>query len=100
MRNYCAAYSSDEHGVSLTTFFNRVDKYEPNILVIRNTNKEVTGFTVLIFVCLSLVCPLLYHIYNFKVFGAYCSASWVKRNMPDEHGRVGGVTRMGYGSWF
>ena len=37
------AYSSDEHGVSLTTFFNRVDKYEPNILVIRNTNKEVTG---------------------------------------------------------
>jgi len=54
------AYSSDEHGVSLTTFFNRVDKYEPNILVIRNTNKEV--------------------------FGAYCSASWVKRNMKDDQG--------------
>jgi len=54
------AYSSDEHGVSLTTFFNRVDKYEPNILVIRNTNKEV--------------------------FGAYCSTSWGQRNMKDDQG--------------
>ena len=35
------AYSSNEHGVSLTTFFTRVDKYEPSIIVIRNSNKEV-----------------------------------------------------------
>jgi len=54
------AYSSDEHGVSLTTFFNRVDKYEPSILVIRNINKEV--------------------------FGAYCSTSWGQRNMKDDQG--------------
>ena len=35
------AYSSNEHGVSLTTFFNRVDKYEPTILVIRTSDMEV-----------------------------------------------------------
>jgi len=54
------AYSSNEHGVSLTTFFNRVDKYEPTIIVIRNTNKEV--------------------------FGAYCSTSWGQRNQKDDKG--------------
>jgi len=54
------AYSSDEHGVSLTTFFNRVDKYEPTIMVIKNTNKEV--------------------------FGAYCSSSWAQRNCKDDKG--------------
>jgi len=54
------AYSSDEHGVSLTTFFTMVDKYEPSILVVRNTNKEV--------------------------FGAYCSTSWGQRNQKDDQG--------------
>ena len=37
-----AAYSSNEHGVSLTTFFNRVDKYEPSIIVVRTSDKEVS----------------------------------------------------------
>eukprot|EP00092_Neocalanus_flemingeri_P037875 GFUD01041228.1.p1 GENE.GFUD01041228.1~~GFUD01041228.1.p1 ORF type:complete len:554 (-),score=152.51 GFUD01041228.1:339-2000(-) len=54
------AYSSNEHGVSLTTFFNRVDKYEPTIMVIRTTNKEV--------------------------FGAYCSTSWGQRNQKNDKG--------------
>jgi len=54
------AYSSNEHGVSLTTFYNRVDKYEPTILVIRTTKKEV--------------------------FGAYCSTSWAQRNQKDDKG--------------
>jgi len=54
------AYSSNEHGVSLTTFFNRVDKYEPTILVIRTSEMEV--------------------------FGAYCSTSWAQRNQKDDKG--------------
>jgi len=54
------AYSSNEHGVSLTTFFNRVDKYEPSIIVIRNSQMEV--------------------------FGAYCSTSWSQRNQKDDKG--------------
>jgi len=54
------AYSSNEHGVSLTTFFNRVDKYEPTIIAVRTTDKEV--------------------------FGAYCSTSWGQRNQKDDKG--------------
>ena len=47
------AYSSNEHGVSLTTFFTRVDKYEPSIIVIRNSNLEVVWFSLTF--CLSCV---------------------------------------------
>merc|ERR1711910_219632 len=54
------AYSSNEHGVSLTTFFTRVDKYEPSIIVIRNSNLEV--------------------------FGAFCSTTWGQRNQKDDKG--------------
>ena len=62
------AYSSNEHGVSLTTFFNRVDKYEPSIMVIRNTNKEVgllfhrsfifVCFFILLFYLVLLFCTI------------------------------------------
>ena len=44
-------YSSNEHGISLTTFYHRSEQYEPTILVIKTTEGEV--------------------------FGAYCSTSWV-----------------------
>ena len=42
-----AAYSSNEHGVSLTTFFNRVDKYEPTVIVVRTSNMEVSPGDIL-----------------------------------------------------
>ena len=54
------AYASNTHGVSLTTFFNRVDKYEPTILIVKTSNREV--------------------------FGAYCSTSWAERNQKDSKG--------------
>ena len=62
---FSPAYSSNEHGVSLTTFFNRVDKYEPTIIAVRTTDKEVGSvlLTLLGLVDSSrllLSCPLLY----------------------------------------
>ncbi|ODN04600.1 TBC1 domain family member 24 [Orchesella cincta] len=53
-------YTSDEHGCSLTTFFNRVENHEPTILIIKTTTDEV--------------------------FGAYCSSMWAVRNQKDERG--------------
>jgi len=34
-------YSSNEHGISLTTFYTRSEKYEPTILLIKTTEGEV-----------------------------------------------------------
>jgi hypothetical protein len=34
-------YSSNEHGISLNTFYNKSEKYEPTILVIKTTEGEV-----------------------------------------------------------
>lgn len=54
------AYSSNEHGISLTTFYTRCEKYEPTILVIKTTQGEV--------------------------FGAYCSTTWAERNLKNDKG--------------
>ena len=35
------AYSSDEHGTSLSTFYNRAEQYEPTVLVIKAKTGEV-----------------------------------------------------------
>ncbi|XP_064078720.1 GTPase-activating protein skywalker-like isoform X4 [Macrobrachium nipponense] len=53
-------YTTEEHGCSLTTFFQRVEKHEPTLMCIRTTNDHV--------------------------FGAYCSTAWAQRNITDEYG--------------
>ncbi|KAF4523265.1 hypothetical protein B566_EDAN006888 [Ephemera danica] len=53
-------YTTEEHGCSLTTFFVRVEKHEPTILIIKTCAGEV--------------------------FGAYCSTMWMERNMKDDKG--------------
>lgn len=53
-------YTTEEHGCSLTTFFQRVEKYEPTLLCIRTLDDYV--------------------------FGAYCSAPWAQRHHKDEFG--------------
>ncbi|XP_045130789.1 GTPase-activating protein skywalker-like isoform X2 [Portunus trituberculatus] len=53
-------YTTEEHGCSLTTFFQRTEKYEPTLLCIRTTNDNV--------------------------FGAYCSTAWAQRHCKDEFG--------------
>ncbi|CAG7717920.1 unnamed protein product [Allacma fusca] len=53
-------YTTEEHGCSLTTFFNRVDNHEPTILLIKTTTDEI--------------------------FGAYLSSQWSTRNTRDERG--------------
>ena len=54
------AYSSDNDGFSLKTFYNKSEMYEPTVLVIKTTKGDV--------------------------FGAYCSTSWRERNTKDEKG--------------
>lgn len=54
------AYSSNEHGLSMQTFYARSELYEPTILVIRTTNQEI--------------------------FGAYCSTTWAQRNLKNDRG--------------
>ena len=56
----CLAYSTDNDGFSLTTFYNKSEIYEPTVLVI----KTVAG----------------------DIFGAYCSTSWAERNAKDDKG--------------
>ncbi|XP_063244568.1 GTPase-activating protein skywalker isoform X2 [Bacillus rossius redtenbacheri] len=53
-------YTTEEHGCSLTTFYLRVEMYEPTLLMIKTCSGEV--------------------------FGAYCSSRWYERNTKDEHG--------------
>ncbi|KAK9510012.1 hypothetical protein O3M35_004887 [Rhynocoris fuscipes] len=53
-------YTTEEHGCSLTTFYYRVEKYAPTLLMIKTCNNEV--------------------------FGAYCSSKWNERNQKDERG--------------
>jgi len=48
-----SVFSSNEHGTSLTTFYHRVEGYEPTLLIMRTTQGEV--------------------------FGAYCSSAWSVR---------------------
>ena len=58
-------YSSEEHGISLSTFYAKSELYEPTILVVKTKTNEI--------------------------FGAYCSTSWAERNAKDERGqRQGG----------
>lgn len=65
-------YTTEEHGSSLTNFYQRVDKYEPTLLLVRTTSDEV--------------------------FGAYCSGSWSQRNQRDEYGHK--QTYFGTGETF
>ena len=58
--NPCLAYSTDNDGFSLTTFYSKSEPYEPTVLVI----KTVKG----------------------DKFGAYCSTSWRERNAMDDRG--------------
>ena len=37
-------YSSNEHGISLTTFYHRSEQYEPTILVIKTTTDDVSYY--------------------------------------------------------
>ncbi|XP_057372879.1 GTPase-activating protein skywalker-like isoform X1 [Daphnia carinata] len=53
-------YTTEEHGCSMTTFFNRVEQHEPTILIVKTTTEDV--------------------------FGAYCSSRWAERNSKDCHG--------------
>ncbi|XP_073987009.1 GTPase-activating protein skywalker isoform X7 [Rhodnius prolixus] len=53
-------YTTEEHGCSLTTFYFRVEKHAPTLLMIKTCNNEV--------------------------FGAYCSSKWNERNQKDERG--------------
>lgn len=53
-------YTTEEHGCSLTTFFQRVEKHEPTLLCIRTVDDYV--------------------------FGAYCSTAWAQRHHKDEFG--------------
>ncbi|KAF2360707.1 TLDc domain [Trinorchestia longiramus] len=53
-------YTTEEHGSSLTTFYQRVENHEPTILLVRTTCDHV--------------------------FGAYCSVAWNNRNKRDEFG--------------
>lgn len=39
--NPTLAYSSNEHGISLTTFYAKSEQYEPTILVVKTTTDEV-----------------------------------------------------------
>lgn len=34
-------YTTEEHGCSMTTFFNRVEQHEPTILVVKTTTGDV-----------------------------------------------------------
>ena len=54
-------YSSEEHGISLSTFYTKSELYEPTILVVKTRTNEI--------------------------FGAYCSTSWAERNAKDERGQ-------------
>merc|ERR550519_2544394 len=54
------AFSSNEHGISLNSFYDRAGEYEPTVLVIKNTKQEV--------------------------FGAFCSTSWRLRNCTSDTG--------------
>jgi len=53
-------FSSNEHGTSLQTFYNRCNYYEPTILTVRTTDGQILG--------------------------AYCSAAWNVRHENDEQG--------------
>ncbi|XP_070494948.1 GTPase-activating protein skywalker isoform X3 [Chironomus tepperi] len=53
-------YTTEEHGCSLTTFYIRVEQYEPTLLMIKTCNNEV--------------------------FGAYLSSRWYERNLKDDKG--------------
>ena len=74
-------YSSNEHGISLTTFYTRSEKYEPTILLIKTTEGEVI---ISIKIKYS---KLIQSNCFFQVFGAYCSSTWATRNLKDDKGR-------------
>eukprot|EP00096_Caligus_rogercresseyi_P011606 TRINITY_DN4607_c0_g1_i1.p1 TRINITY_DN4607_c0_g1~~TRINITY_DN4607_c0_g1_i1.p1 ORF type:complete len:545 (+),score=96.93 TRINITY_DN4607_c0_g1_i1:97-1731(+) len=54
------AFSTNEHGVSISTFYSRIEPYEQTLLVVKTREKEV--------------------------FGAYCPMSWKERNCNDDRG--------------
>ena len=37
------AYSSEEHGISLTTFYSKSEQFEPTILIIKTITNEVSS---------------------------------------------------------
>ena len=51
-------YTTEEHGCSLTTFFNKCERHEPTIVMIKTSDDDI--------------------------FGAYCSAAWWQRNAKNE----------------
>jgi len=60
-------YTTDEHGCSLSTFFNKVEQYEPVLMIIKATTGEVISFNAyvayIIFSHNSFQC--LCRLYNF-----------------------------------
>jgi hypothetical protein len=34
-------YTTEEHGCSMTTFFNRVEQHEPTILIVKTATEDV-----------------------------------------------------------
>lgn len=93
----CIGTDTWQHGVSLTTFYNRVDKYEPTIIIIRSSTQEVSSHNVSLTASdvLTVLRPLFpplstcVDISPVKVFGAYCSQSWAQRNQKDDKGEWG-----------
>jgi hypothetical protein len=55
---FISVFSSNDHGTSLLTFYNRVEGYEPTLLIVKTTQGEV--------------------------FGAYCSTAWNVRSVPSK----------------
>eukprot|EP00088_Acartia_fossae_P055676 TRINITY_DN6464_c2_g1_i2.p1 TRINITY_DN6464_c2_g1~~TRINITY_DN6464_c2_g1_i2.p1 ORF type:complete len:522 (-),score=102.22 TRINITY_DN6464_c2_g1_i2:950-2515(-) len=53
-------FSSNDHGTSLRTFYNKCEYYEPTLLFVRTKDGDI--------------------------FGAYCSSTWRERNEKDERG--------------
>lgn len=53
-------YTTEEHGCSLTTFYFKVDRYEPTLMIIETCAGDV--------------------------FGAYCSTNWMERNTISDRG--------------
>src|SRR5690348_13124036 len=83
-------YTTEEHGSSVTTFFNRVEQYEPTLMIIKTTRNEVNeqqGIFVSCFTegCRNETLRILIN-YGFQVFGAYCSTAWAVRNEKDQRG--------------
>ena len=73
-------YTTEEHGCSMTTFFARVEKHEPTIIIVKTTNGDVS------FSFNQRPIHFFYKFFFRQVFGAYCSSPWSERRSKDSHG--------------